>query len=202
MNFSRVGVDDSVLNLILIMPFINKKILELSEGIIVSADEQDFNHYREAYQISNPSEEILLTLRGKGNEALKSKNFEIAIAAYQEGIVSAKALKHSIAHASFLNNLALAKEGLERFEDAFTHLFEALTISMEVNFSEGIDNSLSNIGMISLKLGNFEYGMKSLNTALSIAIENEDYESEEWIRKRINFLYQELEELNRNDSIN
>ena len=168
----------------------------------MSADEQDPNHYREAFQISNPGEEILLTLRGKGNEALKSKNFEIAIAAYQKGIDTAKALKHSIAHASFLNNLALAKEGLERFEDAFAHHFEALTISMEVNFSEGIDNSLCNIGMLSLEHGNFEYGIKSLNAALSIAIENEDYESEEWIRKQMNLLYQHLEELNRNDSIN
>jgi tetratricopeptide (TPR) repeat protein len=168
----------------------------------MSVDEQDPNHYREAFHISNPDEEILLTLRGKGNEALKSNNFEIAIATYQKGIDTAKALKHSIAHASFLNNLALAKEGLEQFEDAFAHHFEALTISMEVNFSEGIDNSLTNIGMLSLQLGNFEYGMKSLNTALSIAKENEDYESEKWIRKQMDILFPHLEELNRNDSIN
>lgn len=160
----------------------------------MTPNKNNLNHYREPFQISTSSEEILLTLREKGNEALKAKNFETAIAAYQKGIDAAISLKHSIAHACFLNNLALAKEGLEQFEDAFTHHFEALNLSMKVNFLEGIDNSLSNIGMLSLSLGNFEYGIKCLNLALSRAIENEDSESERWIRKQISIWHRLLED--------
>ena len=158
--------------------------------------------YREAFLISNPEEEILLTLREKGNAALKSKNFEIAIATFQEGVDTAEALNHLIAHASFLNNLAIAKEKLGKLEDAYNHHFESLDISKKINFAQGIDNSLTNIGLMTIRYyGKFELGMEYLHAALSLAIDMGDEMSAEWTRKKIDRFVHIQENLN-NSSTN
>ncbi len=140
---------------------------------------------RKPFEISNPTEEILLDLREQGNRALFSGQYEMAKAAYERGIENAKKLDHQIALASFLNNLAIVMERLERPNEALELLAESFEISYRLQHHEGINNSLSNASMIYASYQQFDQALINLEFSHALALHQNRLEDVAWAEEMI-----------------
>lgn len=156
--------------------------------------------YRPSFTISCPEENILLELREEGNQALELKRYEDAKVAYEEGIEKSIEFEHHIAHACFLNNLALVTEKIVGPNEALEFLDESLQISHRVHYTQGIEDALSNIGMIFSQNQCFEQALEYLQNALSTAAQHGDAKCVEWIEDKIQWVQQCIESQSSNTS--